>query len=119
MFVELLSASERERLYREHASMTVRALIVLFDWDAQRARLAVEGVWESFHRPDVSASTRNSLLHEDPVNLALDLAQETWGTLLESRSEQLAYFNQSVRPEFERQLSGCETAIPVAQTNAA
>ena len=118
MFVELLSESERERLYREHASMTVLALIVLFKWDAQRARVQVEGVWERFHRADVSASTRNSLLHEDPVNLALDLAQEKWGTLLESRSEQLAHFNQSVRPEFERQLSGRETAIPVAETKA-
>jgi hypothetical protein len=41
MFVELLDHDVREAMHRDHAGMTVEALVIIFGWSRPRAESAV------------------------------------------------------------------------------
>jgi hypothetical protein len=80
MFVELQHTSSREALYRTHAEMTMRALVLIFQFPETRAKEAVGELWRRYN--DASEATRDRLIHEDPVNLAAEIAEKPWRTLV-------------------------------------
>ena len=67
----------------EHRSETVSALVNIFEYEPERARLQVNELWASYdHAPD---RERFLLLHNDPAFLASELAGQGWNGLFRSR----------------------------------
>jgi hypothetical protein len=121
MFVELLHGSARDRLIRAHQSMTVEALVTLFEYREERAQAAVKDWWR--RAEEAPASTLQWLVHEDPVNAAAKIAERPLVTLInhdvpeekragmsladqliEPFASRLRDFNANVRPRFEPSL---------------
>ena len=127
MFVELQHPSARNALYRAHAEMTARALILIFQFAETAATEAVNRLWNRYK--DASDAARDRLIHEDPVNLAAELADKEWRSLLvdesvlatERREKDwadllrepfatgLKRYNAEVRPAFEPVLENVST----------
>jgi hypothetical protein len=82
MFIELQDRSSREATYKMHQSMTVRALCVVFDRSEGDATEAVRALWARYAEAPVS--TRDRLVHEDPLNLAAEIAEMPWPRDLDS-----------------------------------
>jgi hypothetical protein len=96
MFVELQHPSAHEAMVRDHAWMTVEALVRVFCWSRPKAQGAVAALWKRYDA--VPAATRDRLVHEDPVNLAAELAEVAQTALAEGPyQERLQQYNLEVR----------------------
>lgn len=78
MFVELQDPSMRDATYETHQRMTVAALQIIFERPRPEAETAVRRLWHRY--AEASVSTRDRLVHEDPINLAAELAGMPWPT---------------------------------------
>jgi hypothetical protein len=78
MFVELQDPATRDATYETHRRMTVLALRIIFEQPAEKAEMAVQGLWKRY--AEAAVSTRDRLVHEDPLNLAAELAEMPWPT---------------------------------------
>jgi hypothetical protein len=76
MFVELQDPNDRRVMYEMHRQMSVRALCIIFEWSPTDAENAVRQLWARYD--DMLQSTRDRLVHEDPVNLAAEIAGMPW-----------------------------------------
>src|SRR3954452_11647767 len=78
MFVELQDPSMRESAYQTHQQMTVAALQIIFGRSKPEAESAVQALWHRY--AEATVSMRDRLIHEDPINLAAELAGMPWPT---------------------------------------
>ena len=97
MFVELQHPNSRDAMYANHTRMTVDALVMNFEFDRASAEAAVSSIWAQF--AEAPGSTRDRLVHEDPVNLATEIAKKHWTDLEKAAfADRLKAYNASVRP---------------------
>ena len=112
MFVELQHPSALEALYRDHVWMTVEALVGIFGWPRPKAESASAALWQRYD--GAPADTRDRLVHEDPVNLAAELAERRSGVLTEEPyRDRLQRFNAEVRRVAEGIRSGAKQPVVV------
>jgi hypothetical protein len=105
MFVELLHPTARAAMFEAHRNMTVQALVAIFDWKADGATGAVSELWKRY--AEASTATRERLVHEDPVNLAAEIAKTSPDDLLkEPFAGRVSRYNAEIRPAFEKARAG-------------
>ena len=72
MFVELQDPQAREAMYRDHESMIKGALVIVFEFEQEAARAAVDDLIKRL--ADAPVGTRDALVHDDPVKIAAEIA---------------------------------------------
>ena len=112
MFVELQHPSTLEALYRDHVWMTVGALVRIFGWRRSKAESTVAALWQRYD--GAPADTRDRLVHEDPVNLAAELAGRRSAVLTEEPyRDRLQRYDAEVRKVAEGIRSGAKQPVVV------
>ena len=99
MEIENVSVATRQRIYDAHQEMTNAALVQVFQKTEEEARKAVNELWRRYE--NAPQRERDLLLHNDPVALACDLAEQPWEAVPKDR---LAKFNETRRLALEQQL---------------
>jgi hypothetical protein len=89
-------------MHELHARMTARALTVIFQFTNEAADHQV-GIFLHTRFGDLPVSTRDQILHEDPVNLAAEIAGRPTALTEEPFAERVKYYGAEVRPSFEKE----------------
>ncbi len=93
MQIESLNEETRAQLFNAHYGMTQTALVQVFGKTELEAARLTHDLWSKFtHAP---RQEQNLLLHNDPVALACDLAQQQWSDIDQIK---LAQFNNVRQP---------------------
>jgi len=121
MFFELQDRGARDEIYRLHAQMIEAALVRIFEFDEGRAKTSVASLLRRY--ADAPEGERDFFVHEDPVNLAAEIAQqpnvardavrgvEPFASRLKSYNENVrsptarqarAHYETNVRPIFDK-----------------
>src|SRR6266849_1223957 len=102
MFVELMPRRSRERMHELHARMPARALTVIFQFANEAADHQVVICHHTFFF-QAEDGIRDQILHEDPVNLAAEIAGRPTALTEEPFAERVKYYDAEVRPSFEKE----------------
>lgn len=101
MFFELQDRSAREATYRLHAEMIEAALTEIFDFNEKTAKASVKSLLECY--ADAPIRERDFFVHEDPVNLAAEIAKQPDEVFDEEPfASRLDRYNERIRPVFEK-----------------
>ena len=101
MYFELLDEGARKATYRLHAEMIEAALVGIFAFDERKAKTSVAALLECY--ADAPMRERDFFVHEDPVNLAAEIAEKPDDVFdVKPFAERLKYYNEQVRPDFDR-----------------
>lgn len=68
-------------MYVRHAEMIAAALVMIFDFNSERAHEEVGKVFRRYANREVSQGTRDRFVHEDPVNVAAEIANVPWSDI--------------------------------------
>jgi hypothetical protein len=90
MQIEVLDDASRQRMYRLHQEETQYALVQVFEKSEEDASRLVRELWSRYDT--APPRERDLLLHNDPVALACDLAEEVWSNVSKARLDK---FNRS------------------------
>lgn len=85
MQLENLNEATRTKIFDAHKAMTQTALVQVFGKTESEAARLVRDLWSKFN--DAPRQEQNLLLHNDPVALACDLAEQNWSDVDESKLE--------------------------------
>jgi hypothetical protein len=97
MFFELQDEDARKAAHQLHARMIKAALIEIFQFPDGRAQKRVDDLLR--HYDDAPARERDFFIHEDPVNLATQIAGKS-KIEPQELDRRLKYYNEQVRPKF-------------------
>lgn len=97
MFFELQDEDARKAAHELHARMIKVALIEIFQFPDRRAEDRVHDFLQKYS--DAPERERDFLIHEDPVNLAAQIAGKS-DIDPQDFARRLKHYNEQVRPRF-------------------
>jgi hypothetical protein len=101
MFFELQDKAARKATHKLHAQMIEAALVEIFDFDKASAKASVAVLLQRYD--DAPVRERDYFVHEDPVNLAAEIAEKPDAAFdIEPFASRLKSYNENIRPAFMR-----------------